>query len=105
MFFCVSVLAVLGSLACWLRALRFHPPPVQWLTISFLLFGSFPVLQGLKLENLSLIAAALLPVTVVLLSTDHLILSCFFIAASTFKTHLTIMLIPWRLCWISRHTL
>jgi hypothetical protein len=101
MFFCVSVLAVLGSLACWLRALRFHPPPVQWLTIAFLVFGSFPVLQGLKLENLSLIAAALLAVTMVLLSTDHLILAGLFMAASTFKPQFTIVLIPWLVCWIS----
>ncbi len=101
MFFCVSVLAVLASLACWLRALRFHPPPVQWLTIAFLVFGSFPVLQGLKLENLSLIAAALLAVTMVLLSTDHLILAGLFMAASTFKPQFTIVLIPWLVCWIS----
>ena len=100
-FFCVSILAVLGSLACWLRAFRFHPPSLQWLTIAFLVFGSFPVLQGLKLQNLSLIAAGFVAVAMVLLSTEHLILAGVFMAASTFKPQFTIVLIPWLVCWIS----
>jgi hypothetical protein len=71
------------------------------LTITFLVFGSFPVLQGLQLLNLSSIAAAFLAVTMVLLSTQHLILAGVFMAASTFKPQFTIVLIPWLVCWVS----
>lgn len=98
-FFCVSVLVTLLSLVLWLRSLNFRPPPLPWLTIALFVLGSFPVMQGLKLQNLSLIAAAFLALTVFLLSADHLIPAGIFLAASTFKPQLTVALIPWLMLW------
>ena len=98
-FLCASVLAVLLSLAFWLRALSFRASPLHWLTFALFVLGSFPVLQGLELQNLSLIASALIAVTAILLSTNHLVLAGIFLAASTFKPQFTVALIPWLVLW------
>lgn len=98
-FLCGSVLVTLIGFALWLRALRLRLPTLSTLTIAFFVVGSFPVLQGIKLQNLSVIAAALLAATVFLLSADKLILAGIFLAASTFKPQFTIALVPWLALW------
>ena len=98
-FLGVSAVATLLSLALWLRAFRFRPSPLPWLTILLFALGSFPALQAIKLQNLSLIAAALIAVTLFLLSADHMVLGGIFLAASTFKPQFTIALIPWLALW------
>jgi hypothetical protein len=98
-FFFVSILVTLGSLLMWLRGFRFRASPVQLLTLAFFTLGSFPALQGIQLQNLSLIAAALLAAALVLLADEHLILAGIFLAASTFKPQFTIVLIPWLAFW------
>lgn len=98
-FISISILATLLSVALWLRALRFPWSPLIWLTVALFTVGSFPALQGIKLENLSLIAAAFIAITVSLLAADHLVLSGIFLAVSTFKPQFTIALIPWLAIW------
>lgn len=98
-FACVAVLAISGSFLVWLRAVHFHGTPLRWLTLTVFAFGSFPVLQGLRLQNLSLIAAATLTLGVVLLSTERITLAGFFVAISTFKPQFTVVLVPWLAVW------
>lgn len=99
LFLFVSIAAALGSLVLWLRGLHFHVTPVQWLTLALFTLGSFPVLQGLRLQNLSVIAAGLLAAAVVLLTAEHLTLAGIFLAASTLKPQFTIVLVPWLAVW------
>lgn len=99
LFLIVSMLATLASLVLWLRGFHFRVPPVQLLTLALLTIGSFPVLQGLRLQNLSLIAAALLGLSLVLLSAGHLTLAGIFLAASTLKPQFTIVLVLWLAFW------
>jgi hypothetical protein len=98
-FLVVSAAGTLLSLALWLRVLRFRSSPVLWLTIALFTLGSFPVLQAFQLQNLSLIAAVLIAVTMFLLSANHLVLAGIFLAISTFKPQFTIALIPWFALW------
>jgi hypothetical protein len=98
-FLGVSVAVTLLSLTLWFRILRFRPAPLLWLTIALFALGNFPALQALKLQNLSVIAAALITVTLFLLSGDHLALAGMFLAVSTFKPQFTIILIPWLALW------
>ena len=98
-FLGVSALATLLSLVLWLRALRFHPSPLRGLTIALFALGSFPALQAMKLQNLSVIAAALIAVTLFLLSDNRLVLAGIFLAVSTIKPQFTIALIPWLALW------
>ena len=98
-FWVVSALLTLFSLTLWLRTLHFTLPPAQWLTVALFTAGSFPVLQAFQLQNLSLIAAALITIFVFLLSSDRLILAGIVLAASTFKPQFTVALIPWIALW------
>jgi hypothetical protein len=98
-FVFVSVLLTLLSLALWLRAFRLRLSPLSWLTVAFFVLGSFPLLQVLKLQNLSLLAAAFIAITLSLLSGNHLALAGIFLAASTFKPQFTVALIPWLVLW------
>jgi hypothetical protein len=99
LFFYISILVTLASLVLWLRGFRFHVTPVQLLTLALFTLGSFPTLQGIRLQNLSLIAAVLLAAGVALLTSEHLILAGTFLAASTFKPQFTLVLVPWLALW------
>ena len=98
-FLLVSLAAMLLSIVLWVRTLRLPLEPLGWLTLTWFAFGSFPALQGLKLQNLSVIAAALLAITIYLLSSGHLALAGMFLAISTFKPQFTIALIPGLALW------
>src|SRR5579863_3565315 len=98
-FLSVSALVALLSLALWLRALRLRLPPVYWVIVAFFVAGSFPALQAVKLQNLSLLAAALIAIAIFFLSCNHLVVGGIFLAVSTFKPQFTIALIPWILIW------
>ena len=98
-FLGVSLLATLLSLALWLRILRFRPSPLLWLTIALFTLGSFPALQAMKLQNLSVIAAALIAVALFLLAANHLVVAGIFLAVSTFKPQFTIALVLWLALW------
>lgn len=101
-FLGVSVAATVLSLILWLRILRFRPSPQMWLTIALFTLGSFPAMQAMKLQNLSVIAAALIGVTLFLLSAGHLVLAGILLAVSTFKPQFAIALIPWLALWTLR---
>jgi hypothetical protein len=99
LFLCVSILATLASLLVWLRFRRFRWSQLTWLTTALFTFGSFPALQAIKLQNPSLLAAALITIALFLLSTDHFILAGSLLAVSTFKPQFAILLIPWLALW------
>lgn len=98
-FLAVSLVLTLLSLSLWLRTLRFPFLPLRWLAIALFTFGSFPALQGIRLGNLSVIAAALIAITVFFLSENHFVLAGIFLALSTFKPQFVIVLIVWLAVW------
>ncbi len=98
-FLGVSELAVLGSLAMWLRLLRFERSLIGSVALTLFTFGSFPVLQGLRLENLSLLAAAVITAAIFLFAKGHLLSAGIVLAAATFKPQFTILLLPWLAVW------
>ena len=99
LFLFLSVSLTLLSILLWLRALRISVSPWHFIALALFVFGSFPVLQGLKLLNLSLVAAAFIAIAVFLLSADHSIWAGVFLAASTFKPQFIILLVPWLALW------
>ena len=100
-FLFLSVLLTLSSLAMWVRAFRMRLSPLHWVMVALFVLGSFPALQALKLQNLSLIAAAFIAITLSLLSRNKLVLGGILLAASTFKPQFTVALIPWLLLWVT----
>jgi len=98
-FLLVSVLVMLLTLTLWLRLLRLHLPPLTWVITALFVLGSFPALEAIRLQNLSLIAAALIATALFLLSSNRLIPAGIFLAVSTFKPQFLIALVPWLLLW------
>lgn len=95
----LSLLVTLLSLSLWLRALLFRFSSVTWLTIALFLLGSVPAMQGIKLGNLSVTAAALIAAALFFLSENRSVLAGIFLALSTFKPQFSIVLIVWLAVW------
>lgn len=93
------ILVTLGNIPLWLRAFDFRVSRAMLFPVVLLTLGSFPAMQGIWLQNLGLIAAALLGATVALLATGHLIPAGIFLAMSTLKPQFTIVLVPWLALW------
>lgn len=98
-FLVVAALLLILSLALLLRVAGFRPSFLQSLTIAIFTAGSFPLLQGMKLENLSVIAASLIAATIYLLARGQLVLAGILLAISTFKPQFTVLLVPWLAIW------
>jgi len=71
----------------------------MWITVPIFTLGSFPAMQGLKLQNPSLLAASVIAIALFLLSTDRLVSAGMWLAISTFKPQFTIALILWLALW------
>jgi hypothetical protein len=95
----LSLLLTLLSVECWLQSLHWRPAFGLRLTLAFFVLASFPCLEALKLQNLSLFAAALISLGLFLLSTGRLTLAGVVLAFATFKPQFTITLIPWLMLW------
>jgi hypothetical protein len=98
-FLVASILFTTLSVALWLRMFRFRLSTLEWLTVALFALGSFPALEAFKLENLSVMAAALLALAVYLLSTERFIPAGALLALATFKPQFTVVLIPWLAVW------
>jgi Glycosyltransferase family 87 len=88
------------SLFLWLKALDWRLPPAGLVTFAFFALGSFPSLEGIELQNLSLLAAFLVAATLTALVADHLILSGILLAAATIKPQFVVLLLPWLVMWM-----
>jgi hypothetical protein len=98
-FFYVLLGLTLFSIPLWLRALRWSAP--WWVQAGFIIFtlGSLPVVQGLKLQQLTLLGAALIAIAVVLLVSDHTVAAGVVLAVATIKPQLVWLLLLWLMIW------
>ncbi len=87
------------SVWLWLRALRWQLPLTAIATGIALTLGSFPVVQGIKLQQLSLLVAALLAASVACVGSGLLFLGGVLLALATIKPQLTWPLVAWLLFW------
>lgn len=87
------------SLALWLYALKWRPSFSRLTVISILTLGSFPFLQGLKLQNLSLLAACLVAAALACLGAGRLLLAGALLAVATIKPHFVFLLVLWLFMW------
>jgi hypothetical protein len=99
LFFCLFVTLTLLSLFLWLYWLRWRPPAAKLCMLAVFTFGSFPVLQGLKLQNLSLLVAFLLAATMASLAAEHFGTAGLLLAGATIKPQFVILLIPSLALW------
>jgi hypothetical protein len=89
----------LATIPLWLRVLNWSLP--LWGQASLVLFtiGSLPVLQGLKLQQMTLLVAALLAIALALLAADRPIAAGIALALATVKPQLVCLLLFWLLIW------
>lgn len=88
-----------ASVLLWLRTLRWKPSPDTTAIIVLLTLGSFPVLQGIKLQQLSLLVAGLIAAGALLLAEGHLFWAGVLLALATIKPQLALPISAWFLLW------
>ena len=98
-FFWVLLGLTLTTIPLWLRVLRWSVP--LWAQASLVVFtlGSLPVMQGLKLQQMTLFVVALLAVAVALLASDRPIAAGIVLALTTIKPQLVWLLLFWLMIW------
>jgi Glycosyltransferase family 87 len=99
-FICLFLALTLLSIWLWLYALRWRLAAVEFVTFVVFTFGSFPVLQGLKLQNLSLLVAFLIAAGIASMAAEYFTLAGLLLAVATIKPQFLVLLIPWLASWI-----
>ena len=98
-FFWTLVGVTLASIPLWLRMLRWTVAPLVQAAMMTLTLGSVPVLQGLELQQLTLVVAAMCAVAVMLLVAGRPIAAGVLFALATIKPQLVLPLLMWLGMW------
>jgi hypothetical protein len=88
-----------ASVWLWLRALRWSVPFLAIAICIVLMLGCFPAVQGIKLQQLSLLVAALLAGAVACAVSGFLFCGGALLALATIKPQLAWPLAAWLLLW------
>lgn len=88
-----------ATVILWLRALRWRVHPAVAAVIIILTLGSYAAVQGIKLQQLTLLVSGLIAACVALVSTGHLLLAGILLALATVKPQLAAPLAGWLLLW------
>jgi Glycosyltransferase family 87 len=88
-----------ASVWWWLRAIRWRLTPPEMAICIALTLGCFPAVQGIKLQQLSLLVAALMAGTVALVGSRRLLAAGVMLALGTIKPQLAWPLVAWLLLW------
>jgi glycosyl transferase family 87 len=89
----------IASVCLWLKVLRWNLSLVGVFICTILLLGSFPEVQGLKLQQLSLLVAALLAAAVACVASGYLTAGGAILALATIKPQLALPLVTALLLW------
>jgi hypothetical protein len=93
------VVLTLVSVPLWLRAVRWRPSARVLAILIILTFGSFAVVQGIKLQQLTLLVGALLAACGAALAAGNFALAGFVLALATIKPQLALPLAAWLVLW------
>lgn len=83
----------------WLRVLSWRLRPLETASVVLFMLGSFPAVQGIKLQQLSLLAAALLAGSVACVTSGFLFCGGALLALVTIKPQLAWPIVAWLLAW------
>ncbi len=98
-FYWLLVGVTAASVWLWLRALSWR---LSWwgvASIMVLTLGTFPAVQGIKLQQLSLLVAAIMAGSVACVASGFLFLGGALLALATIKPQLAWPLVGWLLVW------
>ncbi len=92
---------ILIGLFLWLQVLRLHLHRITLITLLLLVFTSYPVLEGLYAQQLTVLVFALLAGTGAALSKGRLVTAGVLLGLATVKPQLVLLLALWLLVWAS----
>ena len=93
------VILTLASIFLWLWVLRWHPSVTVTAILIVLTFGSYAVVQGIKLQQLTLAVSALLAGCAAALVAGYFSLAGFLLALATIKPQLALPVAGWLVLW------
>jgi hypothetical protein len=92
-------LLAVATVPFWLLFLQWRPSRSALVAAILLNASSFAVVQGVKLQQLTLLVAGLIAVAAALLVREHLIVPGILLAVATIKPQLTAPLSAWLFLW------
>ena len=98
-FFWALLLLTVASVPLWLRVQRWSAPMRVQASLIIFTLGSLPVMQGLKLQQMTLLVAALVAIALALLASDRPIAAGIALALSTIKPQLVWLLLFCLMIW------
>jgi hypothetical protein len=88
-----------ATIPLWLRFLRMRTSLWMQIAIAGFLFGSFVVMQGLKLQQMSVLVAGLIAAALTLLVSGYPVSAGILLAFATIKPQLLVLLVLWLGLW------
>jgi hypothetical protein len=98
-YFWTLLVLTSASTLLWLRVLRWSVPTWTQISLLALTLSSLAVMQGLKLEQMSLLVAGLVAIAVALLTRDHAVAAGILLALASMKPQLIWLLLCWLAIW------
>jgi hypothetical protein len=95
----ILILFIAASVPLWLSALGWRISAAATLSAILLIIGSFPSVQAIKLQQLSVVVCLLLAASAACLVRRRLVLSGLLLALATIKPQLAIPFTAWLLIW------
>ena len=93
------VILTLAGVLLWLQVLRWRPSVATTAILIVLTLGSYAVVQGIKLQQLTLVVSALLAGCGAALVAGNFSLAGFLLALATIKPQLALPIAGWLLLW------
>jgi Glycosyltransferase family 87 len=93
------VVLTLASIFLWLRVMRWRPSAPDTAILIVLTFGSYALVQGIKLQQLTLVVSALIAGCAAALVAGHFSLAGFLLALATIKPQLALPVAGWLVLW------
>jgi len=99
---CFWLFAILtaASVPLWLRTFGWRLSRIATVTWILLTLGCFPAVQGLRLQQLSVLVTALIAGSVYVLARRRFVLAGILLALATIKPQLVFLLIIWLCIWV-----
>lgn len=99
-FWWLLVALTAASVLLWMRVTGWRASVFQKLIWVVLVLGCFPVVQGLKLQQLTLLVGAAVAGSMAAIVRRQLVWAGFLLAVATIKPQLVVLLVAWLLVWV-----
>lgn len=100
-FLVLLMVATVASVLMWLQALAWRISGSERLMWMILALGSFPAIQGFKLQQLTLLVAALLAASLNAIAHRRLVLAGILLSCATIKPQLLFLPVIWLCLWVT----